>query len=81
MNYVYLNFSLNKLLIKLSKPISVKYFFYYKIFLLPLRVKGVIHFSVGDCKHHDQDPETLFFSPHTTTLSEKATLKISFGNY
>ena len=77
-------FFIKNLPIKLFKTISVKYFFFYNMFLLPLRVKGVVHFSVGDCKHHNQDPETLFFSPHTTTLSEEATLKIGrylFFNY
>ena len=57
-------FFIKNLPIKLFKTISVKYFFFYKMFLLPLRVKGVVHFSVGDCKHHNQDPETLFFTTH-----------------
>ena len=34
-----------------------------EINLLPLCVKSVVHFSVGDCKHHNQNPETLSLSP------------------
>ena len=29
-----------------------------KVSLLPLCVKSVVHFSVSDCKHDNQDPET-----------------------
>ena len=32
-----------------------------KVCLLPLCVKSVVHFSVSDCKHDNQDPETFFY--------------------